>query len=51
MGKQFERPYLEKIHHKKGLEWLKVKVLSSNSSSEKKERKKLDSHILAWGWS
>jgi hypothetical protein len=28
-----------------------VKVLSSNSSSEKKERKKLDSHILAWGWS
>jgi hypothetical protein len=25
LGKQFERPYLEKAHHKKGLvEWLKV---------------------------
>jgi hypothetical protein len=25
MGKEFTRPYLKKIHHKKGLvEWLKV---------------------------
>jgi hypothetical protein len=30
------RPCLEKTHHKKGLvEWLKVKALSSNSSTAK----------------
>jgi hypothetical protein len=35
------RPYLEKTHHKKVLvEWLKVKALSSNRSTEKKKKKK-----------
>jgi hypothetical protein len=30
------RPYLENIHHKKGLvEWLKAKALSSNSRTAK----------------
>jgi hypothetical protein len=33
------RPYLEKIHHKKGLaEWLKVKALSSSPSTTKKKK-------------
>jgi hypothetical protein len=33
------RPYLEKIHHKKGLmEWLKVKALSPSPSTEKKKK-------------
>jgi ribosomal protein S21 len=33
------RPYLKKIHHKKGLmEWLKVKALSSNPRTAKKKR-------------
>jgi hypothetical protein len=37
----FERPYLKKTHHKKGLvEWLKVKALSSNTSTAKKKRKR-----------
>jgi hypothetical protein len=32
------RPYLKKIHHKKGLmEWLKVKALSSNPRTAKKK--------------
>jgi ribosomal protein S21 len=36
-----ERPYLKKTLHKKGLvEWLKLKSLSSNPSTEKKEKKK-----------
>jgi hypothetical protein len=38
LGKQFERPYLEKTLHKKGLvKWLKVKVLSSSPSTAKKK--------------
>jgi hypothetical protein len=33
------RPYLEKTHHKKGLvEWLKMKTLSSNFSTAKKNK-------------
>jgi hypothetical protein len=33
------RPYLENTHHKKRLvEWLKVKVLSSNPSTTKKKK-------------
>jgi hypothetical protein len=32
------RPYLEKTHYKKGLvEWLKVKALSSSTSTEGKK--------------
>jgi hypothetical protein len=35
------RSYLENIHHKKGLvEWLKVKALSSNPSTENKQTNK-----------
>jgi hypothetical protein len=35
------RPYLEKIHHKKGLvEWLQVKALSSNPSIALKKKKR-----------
>jgi hypothetical protein len=35
------KPYLENTHHKKGLmEWLKVKGLSSNPSTEKKKKKR-----------
>jgi hypothetical protein len=34
-------PYLKKNLHKKGLvEWLKVKALSSNSSTAKKKKSK-----------
>jgi hypothetical protein len=36
------RTYLENTHHKKGLaEWLKVKALSSNPSTEGEKRKLL----------
>jgi hypothetical protein len=36
------RPYLKKTHHKNVLvEWLKVKALSSNPSTAKKEKKKV----------
>jgi hypothetical protein len=39
------KPYLENTHHKKGLmEWLKVKGLSSNPSTEEKKKKK-KSHL------
>jgi hypothetical protein len=39
-GKQFERPYLGKKHHKKGLVgWVKVLALSSNPSTTKKINK------------
>jgi hypothetical protein len=37
------RPYIKKTHHKKGaggMEWLRVKALSSNHSSAKKKKKK-----------
>jgi hypothetical protein len=34
------RPYLEKTHHKKGMEeWFKGNALSSNPSTEKKNQK------------
>jgi hypothetical protein len=34
------RPYLKKLHHKKGLvEWLKVKALSSSPSDAKGKKK------------
>jgi hypothetical protein len=37
LGKEFERPYLNKPFTKIGLvEWLKVKALSSRPSTEKK---------------
>jgi hypothetical protein len=40
-GRQFSRPYLEKPFTKKGLvEWLKVKALSSNSSTAKNKKQK-----------
>jgi hypothetical protein len=40
LGKEFERHYLEKSHHKKGLvEWLKVQALSSRTSTTKKKKR------------
>jgi ribosomal protein S21 len=40
-GKYFERLYLKKTHHKKGLvEWLKEYSLSSNPSTAKKKKKR-----------
>jgi hypothetical protein len=39
-SKQFLKPYLEKIPHKKGLvEWLKVQALSSSPSTAKRKKK------------
>jgi hypothetical protein len=41
LAKQFARPYLKKIHHKKVfVEWLKVYTLSSNLSTTKKKEYK-----------
>jgi hypothetical protein len=40
---QFLRPYLENIHHKKGLvEWLKVQALSSSPNTGKKKKELLN---------
>jgi hypothetical protein len=42
------RPYLERTHHKKRLvEWLKVKALSSNTSTAKKRKKKKKKKIMS----
>jgi hypothetical protein len=42
------RPYVENIHHKKGMvEWLKVKTLSSSPSTEKKTKNKNKRRIKA----
>jgi hypothetical protein len=38
-GRKFERPYLKKPYTKIGLvEWLKVKALSSSSTTAKKKK-------------
>jgi hypothetical protein len=36
LGKWFTKPYVKKPYHKKLAEWLKVKALSSNPSTVKK---------------
>jgi hypothetical protein len=43
LGQIVHETYLKKTLHKKGLvEWLKVQALSSDSSTIKKERKKIN---------
>jgi hypothetical protein len=46
------RPYLEKNPTQKiGLvEWLKVKALISNPSTEKKKKKRVWRELMGWGW-
>jgi hypothetical protein len=42
------RPYVDKTLHNKGLvEWIKMYGLSSNPSTTKKGKKKIEEHILA----